>query len=184
MPLIRWSILLLLLLSSGFSIPEKDKISVYVFLGEACVISQHYTLQLKELHAKYANENIDFKGYFPNPNSTPESIAAFKEKYNIPFDVKLDKAQLQMIKFGIEVTPEVVVFKPATKEILYQGRIDNTYFQVGKRRRVTTTFELKEALEAIQNDSPVLIKKTEVVGCFITHLDPNFKGMPMCLPID
>ena len=130
----------LFFLFSGFSIPEKDNILVYIFLGEECVISQHYTLQLKALHTEFANENLTFKGYFPNPNSTPESIKNFKEKYALPFELKLDKAQLQMMKFSVSVTPEVVVFKPATQEVLYQGRIDNTYFKVGRRRRITTTF--------------------------------------------
>jgi peroxiredoxin len=172
----------MILLLSGFSIPEKENIAVYIFLGEECVISQHYTLQLKELYAQFANEHLTFKGYFPNPNSTPESIQNFKEKYTLPFDLKLDKAQLQMMKFGVTVTPEEVIVKPATQEILYQGRIDNTYFKVGKRRRVTTTFELKNALESIQRRERIAVQKTEIIGCFITPLDPNFKGIPMCQP--
>lgn len=176
------SILCLFFLFSSFLIPEKDRVVVYVFLGEECVISQHYTLQLRALHEAFANEKVEFKGYFPNPNSTIETVADFKEKYQVPFDLKLDKAQLQMMKFGVQVTPEVVVFKPSTQEILYQGRIDNTYFQVGKRRRVTTTFELKNALFAIQNEEKIAIEKTEVIGCLITPLDPNFKGIPMCQP--
>lgn len=167
---------------SSFSIPEKENIAVYIFLGEECVISQHYTLQLKELHARFANENITFKGYFPNPNSTEESIEQFKEKYTLPFDLKLDKAQLQMMKFGVTVTPEVIIFKPSSQEILYQGRIDNTYFKVGKRRRVTTTFELENALKSIQKGEEITVQQTEVIGCFITPLDPNFKGIPMCQP--
>lgn len=176
------SILLLFLLFSGFTIPEKDKVVVYIFLGEECVISQHYTLQLRTLHKTFGDERIEFKGFFPNANSTMETITAFKEKYQVPFDLKLDKAQLQMMKFGVEVTPEVVVFQPATQQVLYQGRIDNTYFQIGKRRRVTTTYELKDALTAIQNNTEITVKKTEVIGCFITPLDPNFKGIPMCQP--
>ncbi len=169
-------------LFSGFSIPEKEKIAVYIFLGEECVISQHYTLQLKELHAQFANEHIRFTGYFPNPNSTLESIQSFKEKYTLPFELKHDKVQLQMMKFGITVTPEVIIFKPSTQEVLYQGRIDNTYFKVGQRRRVTTTFDLKNVLESIQKEEKIVVKKTEVIGCFITPLDPNFKGIPMCQP--
>mgnify|MGYP000601080722 CR=1 FL=1 len=176
------SILYLFFLFSSFLIPEKDRVVVYIFLGEECVISQHYTLQLRALHEQFVDKNIEFKGYFPNPNSTMETVDAFKEKYQVPFDIKLDKAQLQMMKFGVQVTPEVVVFKPETQEVLYQGRIDNTYFQVGKRRRVTTTFELKDALIAIQNNKKIAVEKTEVIGCFITLLDPNFKGIPMCQP--
>ena len=170
------------ILFSGFVIPEKDKVLVYIFLGEQCVISQNYSLQLKELHQQFASENIEFSGYFPNPNTTAAKVSAFQEKYQIPFTLHIDHGQLKMNEFGVTVTPEVVVYQPLTRKIFYQGRIDNTYFEVGKRRRVTTNFELKEVLESIQNDRPVLTKRTEAVGCFITPIDPNFQGIPMCQP--
>jgi len=169
-------------LLSAFSIPEKEKTVVYIFLGEECIISQQYTLQLKELYQKFNNENLVFKGWFPNQNSSDSTIQKFKEKYQLPFELKQDKAQLQMMKFGIKVTPEVVVFQPESQRILYQGRIDNTYFRVGQRRRVTTNFDLKEILTNIQKETPIAAIKTEAIGCFITPIDPNFKGIPMCQP--
>ena len=68
------------------NIPDQrqDRITVYVFLHESCVISQYYTLPLRELHEEYANENIQFIGLFPNFSSKPNQIETFKEKYQIP----------------------------------------------------------------------------------------------------
>ena len=60
-----------------------------------------------------------------------------------------------------------MVYNHNDQEILYKGRIDNAYFRVGKKRGVTSTSDLKDALEAIVRGEPVLIKETEAVGCFI-----------------
>ena len=146
---------------------SQDGITVYIFLHDACVISQYYTLPLREIHEQYANDSIRFVGLFPNFSSKKEKIEAFKEKYKIPFELKTDYFHTKTKAFGATVTPEVVVYNESTKEILYQGRIDNSFFQVGKRRRVTTTSELKDVLEAISNNQPIPIAETEAIGCLI-----------------
>lgn len=72
-----------------------------------------------------------------------------------------------MEALGASVTPEVVVFNESKEKILYKGRIDDSYARVGKRKRVTSTSELKEVLEAIKNDQPIQVSNTTAVGCFI-----------------
>lgn len=145
----------------------KDNITVYIFLHESCVISQYYTLSLKELHQKYADNTIEFIGLFPNFSSKPENIEQFKEKYQIPFDLKTDYYHTIKEKFEAMVTPEVVVYNESAEEIIYKGRIDDAYARVGKRKRVTSTSELKDVLEALANNEPILTANTQAVGCFI-----------------
>ena len=146
---------------------SKDTIIVYIFLHESCIISQYYTLPLKELHEEYANENIQFIGVFPNFFSKPDKIEQFKKKYQIPFELKTDYYHTQKEKFGATVTPEVVVYNESEEKIIYRGRIDDAYARVGKKKRITTTSELKDVLGAIANDQPILIANTQAVGCFI-----------------
>lgn len=146
-----------------------DSISVYIFLHEECVISQYYTLPLKELHTQYANDNLQFVGVFPSFSSKKENIEAFKEKYKIPFLLKTDYFKTKTKLLDATVTPEVVVYNEHKKSILYRGRIDNTYFRVGKKRTVTTTSDLADALEAIANHQPIKIDKTQPIGCFINR---------------
>ena len=50
------------------------------------------------------------------------------------------------------------------------GRIDDSYFRVGKKRNVITTGELKYVLSCITNNKPVQINWKEAVGCFIKRL--------------
>ena len=160
--------------------PEPSNYTIYIFLGEECIISQQYTLLINRLHKEYTGEQIEFIGLFPNPSSNKEKMAVFQEKYKLGFPLKHDALQKEMARFGVKVTPEVVVFNKKNKTVIYQGRIDNMFFRVGKRRTITTTSELEDVLKAIQKDQKIENKKTDAVGCFITPLDPNLKNIPMC----
>ena len=138
---------------------------------------------MRALHEKYSNEKVTFIGLFPNPSSNETKISAFKEDYQLAFELKVDGMQQMMDRFGVRVTPEVVVFNDEKEEVIYQGRIDNMFFRVGKRRTVTTTSELEDVLESIKNDSIKEFSKTDAVGCFITPLDAQLKNMKMCKPV-
>ena len=160
---IPWAIFLLV--GSGICASHK----VYVFLGETCPVSRHYTLTLRKLHAEYAAEELAFIGVFPNALSTSTTIAAFKEKYMLPFSSIRDSAHTWVKCFGITVMPEVVVVDSSNTAI-YQGRIDNTFARVGKRRRVVTEHDLADVLNALRNKKPSTFRKTQAIGCFITPL--------------
>lgn len=174
--------LFLLIPLFSFSPPQRS-IEVYVFMGEECIISQYYTLTLKQLWQTYAGESIHFQGFFPNPSSSPEKIKAFQDKYDLPFALTLDLQQEKMHRFGVKVTPEVVVFDKVEQQILYQGRIDNTYFRVGKRRAITTRTELEEVLQAVKANEKPAVENAPAVGCFITKLQLLSSDVPMCKPV-
>lgn len=173
----------LFLLISLFSFTNpKESVEVYVFMGEECIISQYYTLTLKQLWTAYAGESIHFQGVFPNPSSSPQKIKAFQEKYALPFPLRLDFQQEKMNHFGVKVTPEVIVFDKKREKVLYQGRIDNTYFRVGKRRALTTTSELEDVLLSIKRQEKPEVAHTTAVGCFITKLQQLSADVPLCKP--
>jgi hypothetical protein len=178
----------LFLLLAGFFLtaatPPKNLHLVYVFLGEECVISQNYTLKLRALHEQYASKEIQFVGIFPNNYSNTESMKAFKEKYKIPFSVELDKAHLKVYKFKIKVTPEIVVYNVKDQKVVYQGRIDNTYFGLGQRRTVTTTSELEDVLKAVSQKQGPEFEFERAVGCFLTPIDPLFRDVSPCKEFD
>ena len=144
-----------------------DKITVYIFMHEACIISQYYSLPLREMHEEYANDNLQFVGLFSNPSSEAYKVHMFKDKYNIPFELRTDHYHLKTEELGATVTPEVVVYNESQGEILCKGRIDDAYARVGRRKQVTTTSELKDVLEALKNNQPIPTTHTKAVGCFI-----------------
>ena len=119
------------------------------------------------MHDEYANSYVQFIGLFPNFSSKPNKIETFKEEYEIPFKLKQDYYHIKKELLGATVTPEVVVYNESKQQILYKGRIDNTYARIGQKRRITTTSELKDVLEAIKNNQAVLVSHTQPVGCLI-----------------
>jgi thiol-disulfide isomerase/thioredoxin len=144
-------------------------VTVFVFLSETCPICQSYTLPLKELYKKYHVKQVSFIGVFPNQEITQEEIADFKKKYAIPFKLMADTGRLMVMKFNATITPEVFV-ETTEQQLIYTGRIDNSFYAVGKRRKLVTTHELEDALFQYASGTPVTVSKTEAVGCIIPTL--------------
>lgn len=71
------------------------------------------------------------------------------------------------IDFGVSVTPEVVVYDETTGQVRYQGRIDNLFERVGKRRRVVSSHDLRDALLALREGREVARSRTTAVGCLL-----------------
>lgn len=140
--------------------------TVHVFLKEDCPISRYHTKTLSQLHLRYAKHGIVFHGYVSSTRATKQSVAAFRAKFDIPFIVEPDASLEKAHHLGAKVTPEVVLFNQDGKK-LYQGRIDNTYADFGKRRRVTTSHDLRDVLTSLSNGEAVEPKSTEAIGCLI-----------------
>ena len=141
--------------------------TVYVFLAETCPISQQATLPLRELHAKYAARGVHFVGVFPGSTATAASLAEFKRKYAVPFDLQLDPGQQLTRRLKARITPEAIVVATAGQRISYQGRLDDRYAALGERRSLSQHHELAEALADLAAGRPVAVARTEAVGCFI-----------------
>ncbi len=160
-----------LIVLSSFVIPQKNPSTketiVYIFLSETCPICQSYTLTLKELYKKYSNKNVKFVGVFPNYYADVDSIKLFKEKYSIPFELIIDKSAELTKRFSATITPEVFV-ENSEKQLLYSGRIDDSFYAIGKRRKVITSNDLDYALSVITNNEVIKSHKTQAVGCIIS----------------
>lgn len=154
----------------SLEIAEKEKYTAYIFLHESCLISQFYSLHLNDLEEAFDKDNIHFVGVFPNASTTIEAIEEFKITYKLDFKMIKDPEQTLTKKLGAQVTPEVVVVRGSDGKKVYQGRIDDSYYRVGKRRTVTTTNELEEVFQSIQNNKPVATEWKEAIGCFIQFI--------------
>ena len=140
--------------------------TVHIFLKEDCPIARYHTKMLSKLQESYAKEGIAFRGYVSTSKASAQSVAAFKAKFNISFAIEPDASLSKAHHLGAKVTPEVVVLDRDGKT-LYQGRIDNTYADFGKRRRVTTSHDLRDVLEALARGEAVEPKSTKAIGCLI-----------------
>jgi peroxiredoxin len=147
--------------------PVIKEVTVYVFLSETCPICESYTLTLKALYSRYSSKSVKFIGVFPNHYSDEKGLSEFKKKYAIPFDLVLDKKNVLTKRLKASITPEVFV-EDADKKIIYSGRIDDSFYAIGKRRNVITSNDLELALEAIASGKAPVQCKTQAVGCIIS----------------
>ena len=166
-------LLLLLSLFRGPDIPVAeppapgDSLTVYLFLLEDCKITQAYTDRLGELCREFAGPGMGFIGLFPNPVSEEATIDAFAARYGLPFPCTLEGAMARARDFRVRVTPEVVVYDERARAVRYQGRIDDLFVRVGKRRRVVGSHDLRDALLALREGRPVERQRTPAVGCLL-----------------
>ncbi len=162
-----YKVVFFLLFSTSILAQEKDSFTVYYFLLEDCKICQYYTPTFQELYNSYNSDSLSFVGLFPNRFSSKDAINDFKEKYEIPFPLKPEYFQSKTKKFEVTITPEVVVYNETQEKILYKGRIDNSYYKLGRRRQVITARELETVLESIQKGEKVDVESQPALGCFI-----------------
>ena len=147
-----------------------DSLSLYLFLLDDCPICLNYTPLLNDLYTEYGSR-INFQGYFPNFSSKPNKIDHFKETYQIEFPLQTDYYKEHAKKWNAQVTPEAILYNNTTKKIIYQGRIDNKFVRLGKRRNVVTEHNLVNAIELTLESKEVLPTFAEPIGCFINYND-------------
>ena len=70
---------------------------------------------------------------------------------------------------GATITPEAAVFD-ARQRLVYRGRIDDRFVELGRERPAATQHDLRNALTAALAGKPVSPSHTQAVGCFIADM--------------
>lgn len=154
--------------------------SIYVFMGEDCVISRNYTAELRQIQQSYDNTMFQFIAVFPNAYSTDKTAQDFLHKYQLDYTIQMDKAQLLRRQYGVQLTPEVVVCSATDKTIIYKGRINDLYVSLGRRRPKITEHNLRVVLDGLSQGKSMDSEWKTAVGCYITAPDHLFEGIPLC----
>ncbi len=158
------------LCSFGWTQSYSDSISVNFFLLDECRISQNITGEINRVYDTYKSEGFIFKAYFPSPTTSLTEMDSFMHQYQLKMDAITDYKHKKLAFYGATIAPQVVVYDEINKEILYTGRIDNSYDKVGSRRRVITSFDLRKALEAISLHVEIETKETQAIGCILNGM--------------
>ncbi|UPT69244.1 MAG: redoxin domain-containing protein [Sphingobacteriales bacterium JAD_PAG50586_3] len=121
---------------------------------------------MNQLQQAFSAQGVNFYGIIPGTNFSNDTIAYFAKNYNINMPLLVDPDYFLTQSIGATVTPEVVLLNPSAV-VLYAGKVDNWYESIGTRRTVITQFYLKDALNSMLAGTPVKVKRTTPVGCFI-----------------
>jgi hypothetical protein len=147
--------------------PAGTKAIVFLFTSTDCPISNRYAPEVQRVVAEFAEKGVVFRLIYPNPADESaaihEHMTAFS--YAGAMEALRDPAHA-LVKFTkATVTPETAVV--AGGRVVYRGRIDDRYVDLGVERPAPTQHDLADALAAVLAGKPVPHATTQAVGCFI-----------------
>jgi hypothetical protein len=144
---------------------------VLIFISTDCPIANSYQPLLRRLASEYQKEGMCIFMIHPSPTLSTEEARKHASEFGITVPVVIDTDQSIARRAGATVTPQAFVFARNQESPVYQGRIDNLYAGLGKKRKVATTHELTDALKAVVAGRAVRIVRTMPVGCFISYAE-------------
>lgn len=144
-----------------------DSISINFFLIDECRISENMTSEINYLKGHFDSPQFNYHCYFPSQSSTEKKISKFVKNYNINISCDTDHDKLKTKFYGATVAPEVVVYDEKNQKLIYRGRINNSFAEVGKRRHIISSYDLRIVLEDVLNQKKVNVVETQAIGCYI-----------------
>ena len=143
--------------------------TVLVFISTDCPISNRYAPEITRLHAEFATKGVRFRLVYPNPLDDEAAIDKHIAAYGYPHVAVRDRAHELVKKTGATITPEAVVLD-GREQVVYRGRIDDRFVELGRERTSPTTRDLRNAITAALAGRRVSPSRTQAVGCFIADM--------------
>jgi len=142
---------------------------VYLFVNNDCPIANQYSPEIRRLHQLYAPRGVAFWLVHCDSEETETSVREHDRHYDLSLPVIMDLNQSLARRCQVEVVPSAAVFS-ARDELVYHGRIDDRFADIGRERPQASKHDLAEALEAILDHRPVPTPTTSAVGCYIFNV--------------
>ena len=148
--------------------PSGTKAIVFFFTSTDCPISNRYAPEIRRLAARFGSQGVVFKLVYPNPSEDAHAIREHMAAYAYAGVVEgVRDPKLALVNFtGATITPEAAVVVGG--RVVYRGRIDDRFVDLGRERPAPTRRDLFEALTAIVAGKPAPHATTQAVGCFIS----------------
>jgi hypothetical protein len=146
--------------------PGDSLANVLFFIRPDCPISNSYAPEITRLKSRYGPEKVNFYLVYTLRDLTPAAVRDHMKEYILTGPALIDRTHGLVKAAGATVTIEAAVIGREGK-LIYRGRIDDLYAGLGKPRTVTTTHELRDALDALIQGKETVVTRTKAVGCTI-----------------
>ena len=143
--------------------------TVLIFVSIDCPVSNRYAPEIKRLHDEFTPLGVRFRLVYPNPLDGEAAVSRHLQDFGYPPIAERDRDHTLVKMTGATITPEAVVFD-ARQRVVYRGRIDDRFVELGRERPAATTPDLKNALVAVLAGKAVNPSRTQAVGCFIADM--------------
>jgi hypothetical protein len=148
--------------------------TVLVFTRTDCPIANRLLPTVERLRAAYEPKSVRFWLVFVDPSEPPAAIQQHLTAFGQHSTAIRDPRHVLVKMTGATRTPEAAVFvqEGPKRRLVYRGRIDNRYVDVGRARPTPSSHDLQDALDAALAggiSGPPRI--TQPVGCIIADLE-------------
>ncbi len=145
------------------------KVVVMVFVRTDCPVSNRYAPVIQRLSAAHAGKAV-FWLVYPSKSESSDVIRKHEREYGYKLPALRDPQHVLVKESQVQITPEVAVFDTG-QHLIYHGRIDNLYEDIGRARSAATTHELEDAIAAALGGKSLAADATQGVGCYISDLE-------------
>lgn len=149
-------------------VAARGKVVVLIFVRTDCPIANRYTPEIQRLRDAHVADAA-FWMVYPDKKETAEAIREHQREFRLTLPVLRDADRRLIKRAEVSVTPEAAVFD-ARGRLVYHGRIDNWFEDIGRARPVPTTHELAEAITAAISGHPQTLPSAPAVGCYLSDL--------------
>jgi hypothetical protein len=153
----------------GLTVPKGHE-AVYFFVTNDCPISNAFAPEIARICAEYGPKGAECELVYVDPTISDETAQAHAKAYGHGSYPKIVDRKHELVKMtGVTITPEVAVVN-AAGQVVYRGRIDNSFAALGQQRRTATEHDLRDALDATLAGKPAPHPETKALGCYIPDL--------------
>ena len=142
-----------------------ERVVVLLFVQTDCPISNRYAPTIQKLNNEFRGK-ANFWLIYPNSSEPPAKIRTHLAKFRYTISALRDTHHALAKRAQATITPESAVFDSKGK-LVYHGRIDNWYEDLGRARPAPTTHDLEAAISATLSGRMVVPAKTRAIGCFL-----------------
>ncbi len=149
----------------------EDKTSVLIFVMRDCPIANAYAPEIHRVIDAYEKRKVRFALVYVDTDTKKKEVERHREEFgHSGYVAFIDSKHVLVKATGVTVTPEAVVIGKDGR-IVYRGRINNLYADLGKRRRAASQHDLRKALDSVLEGKPVATPRTRALGCYIEALE-------------
>jgi hypothetical protein len=149
---------------------EPDGATAYalVFVRPGCPVSNRAAPEVARLHETFVREGVVLSLVYPGSQSRDE-IRRHHDEFGYPMPPLRDPGMRLVDLAGVTITPEAAIFD-GSRRLVYRGRLDDRYLDLGRARREPTVRDAHEVLSALVAGRPAPYASRPAVGCFIDDL--------------
>ena len=147
------------------------KMMVVFFILHDCPICNSYAPEMNRIAAKYGGRDFSFIAAYADSDFSVEEAQQHAREYGFGFPFTTDSRHQLSAKTGTKIVPEAVVFN-SKREVLYRGRIDDLYADIGTRRAQASESNLRDALDDIAAGHKPRRAVVPGAGCLIEQKGP------------